>query len=130
MPLRRVIGVAVATVATMVATFVTPAQAAHPGTSRIAVRVNDYTPNAGDAFVVRGIYTPDGSVAAGQVVRLQSYSNGGWSNIRGARVTTDSDGRYRMRVILSVRGVRDLRVMGSPTDGHQRSFHRFVVQVH
>jgi len=130
MSVRRTLGVVVGTVATMVATLVVPAHAAHPWSSRITVRVSDYTPTAGDGFVVRGLYASDGTVAAGQVVRLQSYAAGGWANIRGARVMTNSDGRYRMRVILFLRGVRDLRVMGMTTDGHDRTFHRFVVQVH
>jgi hypothetical protein len=130
MPIRRLFMVAVVTVTALTALVAGPAEAAHPGTSRISARASDYTPAAGEVFAVRGLYTPGGLVVAGQVVRLQSYAAGKWTNIAGARVTTNADGRYRMRVILSVRGVRDLRVMGIAADGHGRSFQRFTVQVH
>ena len=46
-----------------------------------------------------------------------------------ARVTTRIDGSYRVRVVLNVRGVRDLRAVGIAGDGHRNSYARFVVEV-
>jgi hypothetical protein len=107
----------------------TPVAVAHGDGSQITVRANDYTPQSGQTFVIRGQFLHEGKPARGAKVRLQSYRRS-WSNITGAVVTTDSDGRYRMRVILSVEGVRDLRVKGVSTDGDHHAFKRFVVEVH
>lgn len=130
MPIRRCLGVFLVALAMAFAMFATPARAATEVRPGISVRASDYTPGAGQVFVLRGRYAPGGTVTAGLAVRLQSYAAGKWSDVRGARVATTHLGRYRMRVILSARGVRDLRVVGVPGDGQRRSFHRLVVQVH
>ena len=66
-----------------------------------------------------------GAVAAGHTVRLQSYGDGSWTKIVGARVRTGADGRYRLRVILLVRGVRDLRVVGVAGNGQRQRVEAF-----
>lgn len=45
---------------------------------------------------------------------MQTLRGGEWTNLSGARVTTGSDGRYRVRVVLGQKGERDLRVVGDP----------------
>jgi hypothetical protein len=129
MSIRPLLSAVGASIALLVGACVAPAQAAAPGDSRITAHASDYTPTAGQVFIVRGRYLHDGSVAAGHTVRLQTYAGGGWISIAGARVKANADGTYRLRVILFVRGVRDLRVMGRAGDGHRNSFHRFVVEV-
>lgn len=130
MSIRQLLSAFVVSAVLLTGATVAPALALPRGDSTISVRVSDYTPKSGQVFVVRGRYTHDGSVAAGHTVRLQTYGQGRWANITGARVTTRSDGTYRLRVILSARGVRDLRMVGLAGDGHRNTFHRFVVQVH
>jgi len=128
--MRRTLVAAIAAASALLLSIVAaaPAASARGGESRITVRADDYTPQRGETFVIRGRYQHDGRPARGHKVRLQTYRQG-WHNLAGAVVTTDSDGRYRMRVILFVHGVRDLRVMGVSTDAHRNSFHRFVVEV-
>jgi hypothetical protein len=126
---RKVAGAVVAAgVMSCVAVTASPSALAHGDGSEITVRADDYTPQSGQTFVLRGRFSEDGRPARGEKVRLQSYRQG-WHNITGAVVTTDSDGRYRMRVILSVKGVRDLRVKGVSSDGDHHAFRRFVVEV-
>lgn len=129
MPNHLLCGALVATTAACLATVPGPAQAAAPTGSSITVRVSDHTPDAGQAFVLRGRYRHHGAVAAGHTVRVQTYADGRWSNIVGARVQTRADGTYRLRLILEVHGVRDLRVKGVAGGAERASFRRFVVQV-
>lgn len=106
------------------------ATAQRHGPSSITSRVDDPTPAVGEAFVVRGNYVFEGLPADAHTVKVQTYRNGHWTGIEGARVTTHVDGDYRVRVILFIRGVRDLRVVGvSGTADHPNSYDRFVVEV-
>lgn len=87
--------------------------------SRITVHTSDTTPQSGEQFVLGGrLTTRSGRALAAGVVRVQTLRSGEWSDLSGARVTTGSDGRYRVRVILFQRGDRDLRVVGNPA-GHR-----------
>jgi hypothetical protein len=95
-----------------------PSITAHPS--------ND-TPQVGEQFVVRGVY--DGPGRGAHDVKIQTFRDDHWLNLDGARVTTRSDGSYRVRVVLNVRGVRDLRAVGIAGDGHRNSYARFVVEV-
>jgi hypothetical protein len=105
-----------------------PADAARHGASSISVHASDPTPRLGEEFVLRGRYLANGGPAAGHAVKVQTYRHGEWANIKGAKVTARPDGRYRVRVILFVEGVRDLRVVGIASD--HNSYHRIVVEVH
>jgi hypothetical protein len=100
------------------------------GGSRITAHASDVTPDAGEQFVIRGRYTLEGATGAGHVVKVQTYRRGEWLDIDGARVTAGAEGRYRVRVILSIRGVRDLRVVGVSGGRQHNSYHRLVVEVH
>lgn len=106
----------VAAVATTAAVLsVAPAAtAATAASSRITVRASDYEVDPGEQFLLRGRLTSDGAAVPGATVRVQTWRNGGWVRIPGAVVSTDRDGRYRVRIVLSSGGDRDLRVVGNP----------------
>jgi hypothetical protein len=93
----------------------------------ITARPSDHTPRVGEQFVVRGVY--DGPGRRAHAVKIQTFRNDEWLNIDGARVTTRSDGSYRLRVILNIRGVRDLRAVGIAGSGRPNSYARLVVEV-
>ena len=71
----------------------------------------------------------DGPGRARSDVKIQTFRDDHWLNLDGARVTTRTDGSYRVRVVLNIRGVRDLRAVGIAGDGHRNSYARFVVEV-
>jgi hypothetical protein len=90
--------------------------------SRITVHTSDATPLSAQQFVLTGqLRSPSGQALANGVVRVQTLRSGEWADLSGARVTTGSDGRYRVRVILSQRGERDLRVVGDPAGDSLRN---------
>lgn len=121
---------AIAATTPQTATTASTALAQRHGESSITARVSNPTPAAGEEFVVRGNYVFEGLPAGGHAVKVQTYRDQRWINIEGARVTAQADGDYRVRVVLFIRGVRDLRVVGiSGTPDHPNSHHRFVVEV-
>ena len=126
--LTRLARAAVAAI-TLLAVVSAPAEAQRHGASSVTARVPNPTPAVGEEFIVRGRYLLDGAPAAGHDVKVQTYRNRHWLDLDGARVAVRSDGRYRVRVILFVRGVRDLRVVGLAGPGYPNSFDRIVVEV-
>jgi hypothetical protein len=98
--------------------------------SRISVHASDYDVSSGEQFVLRGRMWSGGDPVAGARVRVQFATEDGWENVRGAVVETGSDGRYRVRVILSRTGDRRLRVVGNPDENWIRtSFGHTTVEV-
>lgn len=105
------------------------AEAAAPHAS-ITAMVSDPTPASGKAFTVSGTFTENNKAAAGQVVKIQTLRNGTWQPITGARERTTGAGGYKLKVILSSKGARQLRVVGVGT-GHERNARQpFAVTVH
>ncbi len=97
----------------------------------ISVRVSDATPASGQTFRIRGRFLqPAGQPAVNRVVKVQARRNDSWVPLSGARVRTDDEGRYRMRLILSQRGRRLLRVVGVNPGDRPNAFRRFAVRVH
>jgi hypothetical protein len=96
----------------------------------ITVKVSDSTPASGQQFIVRGKLTMGGLPADDHVVKVQSKLSGRWQQISGARMTTDADGRYRLRLILQTTGKRELRVLGIGEGDEPNEAQRFVVRVH
>ena len=92
----------------------TPALADDPAPSRITVRPSVSEPDPGQQFLLRGRLRSEGEPVAGATVRVQTWRDGGWQRLKGAVVTTNDEGRYRVRVILFQDGDRDLRVVGNP----------------
>jgi hypothetical protein len=112
--------------------FAAPAQACYGGCDDgdISVHVSDSTPASGQQFIARGQLIMGGLPAANHVVKFQTYRNGAWEPISGARMTTDSDGKYRMRLILSQTGTRTLRVVGVGVGPEPTERQKFTVTVH
>ena len=98
--------------------------------TRISAFVSDSTPASGEQFVVRGKFVLAGDPAEDRPVKVQALRDGSWTQLDGARVTTNDEGRYRVRVVLSQTGERTLRVVGVSPEGSRNAFHRFVVTVH
>lgn len=96
----------------------------------ISVKVSDSTPASGQQFVVKGTLIVGGLPADDHIVKVQSRLSGSWQPISGARVSTDSDGRYRIRLILSTTGNRELRVVGLGQGEEPDEAARFTVRVH
>jgi hypothetical protein len=94
----------------------------------ITAHGSDHTPRIGQQFVVRGLY--DGPGRRRHEVKIQTYRHLRWLDLKGARVTTRADDSYRVRVVLHIRGVRDLRAVGMAGPGRPNSYARFVVEVH
>lgn len=96
----------------------------------ITVRTSDPTPRSGQTFRIRGRFVDSGDPAVNQVVRVQARRNHPWVRLAGARVRTSADGTYRMRLVLSQRGKRPLRVVGVDRGPGPNAFQRFSVRVH
>lgn len=103
------------------------AAAADPAASRISIRPSDYNPDQGEQFLLRGRMTSDGDPVAGVKVRVQTYRAGGWEPLPGAVVTTNDEGRYRVRVVLFQDGDRDLRVVANPAGDTIRTARGYTV---
>jgi hypothetical protein len=94
---------------------------AHPSKSNV---------DSGEQFRVHGLFTVNGSPAVNRTVKIQSKTADGWKNLTGARVSTGSDGRYGLRVVLSMKGKRTLRAVGiTPSDSVPNPKAPFTVTV-
>lgn len=96
----------------------------------ITVHVSDSTPASGEQFIARGRLIMGGLPAEDHVVKVQTYRDGTWVAVTGARVLTNEEGRYRVRLILSMKGERLLRVFGIGQNGLPNEIERFTVVVH
>jgi hypothetical protein len=98
------------------------------GGDLLTAKVSDKTPASGQQFVVRGRLFEMGMSGKDHAIRVQTLLGGSWQPV--AHVSTDEDGRYRVRVILSTTGKRTLRVV-AVGQGQEPNLHtRFVVNVH
>jgi len=96
----------------------------------ITANPSNTTPNSGEQFRVRGLFTIGGEPAVNRTVKIQSLNGSTWQNISGAQVSTGSDGKYAVRLILSRKGERDLRAVGiTPSPNTPNAFKRFTVTV-
>jgi hypothetical protein len=121
--------VAVLPLAAVAAVAVGGAEAAAPHAS-ITAKVSDPTPASGKAFTVSGTFTENKKAAGGQVVKVQTQSNGVWQALTGARERTTGAGGYQLEVILNAKGVRQLRVVGVGTGSEPNARQPFTVTVH
>jgi hypothetical protein len=118
---------AAAAVSAVAAASYAPASPAAARPAPINARPSDHTPHVGEQFVVRGAYDPPGRRA--HEVKIQTLRDDRWRDLDGTRVWTRADGSYRVRVVLFLRGVRDLRAVGIAGGGRRNSYARLVVQV-
>jgi hypothetical protein len=95
----------------------------------ITARASDDTVGSGEQFVVRGRFTIASAPAAGRTVKVQGRYGDDWRPIRGAVVTANSEGRYRVRIILSVEGDRTLRAVGVVPGPAHNAYAAFDVHV-
>lgn len=112
---RPVIGALIAAAALSSSLLVPSASATDPGhLPRPGIQASDYRVASGEQFIVRGKirlgYGPDQIPAPPSTVQVQTKRHGSWHNVRGARVTSKDNGRYRVRVVLQMPGKRKLRV--------------------
>lgn len=94
---------------------------AHAGyDANITIHASDSTVRSGEQFRVHGKYLfGDGTPVRNKLVRVQSKNaNGSWVRLRGAKLRTNSEGRYRIRVVLSRKGERMLRVRAQGPGPH------------
>lgn len=105
-----VIGTLAATTALLAAA---PTQAATLTASQVTAAPSTTTPASGETFHVRGAVWSEG-VRVPAVVRIGTWRDGHWVPLSGAVVHTNRNGRYDMRVILQMKGLRQLRVVGDP----------------
>lgn len=131
---RRIAGgVAACALVTGVVATATTAQAAGsaPASSAsITAKTSDATPASGQQFVVTGKVTGEKGPLGGRSVAVQSLRDGKWTQLTGAVVTTRSDGTYRVRVILSAKGLRTMRVLADAPGRSLDAAKRFTVTVH
>ncbi len=81
-------------------------------TAHITAHPTKTNVDSGEQFRVHGLFTINGAPAVNKTVKIQSKTADGWKNLTGAHVSTGSDGRYGLRVVLSMKGKRDLRAVG------------------
>jgi hypothetical protein len=126
-PARRT-AIAGATAATAASLLVTaPAVADEPAPSRMTAIPSAFQVDPGERFVVRGRMLSKGVPVVGAPVRVRTWSNGRFVDIEGARVTTNSEGRYRVRIVLYRKGDRLLKVAANPAGDDIRTARRNVL---
>lgn len=131
MSIRRTAGVAALVLLAPVTLAAGSAEGATLPPSTITVTSSDFTPASGQAFLISGMFTAQGKPADHYLVKAQSLDAAGhWVQLRGAQVDTTSTGTYQMHLILSAKGVRQLRVMGVVPGPAHDAFKRFTVTVH
>lgn len=104
--------------AALTVSVLAPASAANradaPHLPNASIQVSDDRVSSGEQFIVRGRitlgYGRDKMPAPPSDVRVQAKRHGKWSLLRGARITSRENGRYRVRVVLQMPGKRPLRV--------------------
>jgi hypothetical protein len=107
------------------------AGAAEAPTANITAHPTKTNVNSGEQFRVHGLFTINGNPAVNRTVKIQSKSSSGWTNITGARVSTDTDGHYGLRLVLSQKGKRNLRAVGiTPSTSTPNPKAPFTVTVH
>ena len=107
------------------------AGAAEAPTAHITAHPSKSNVNSGEQFRVHGLFTINGNPAVNRTVKIQSKTADGWKNLTGAHVSTGSDGRYGLRLVLSQKGKRSLRAVGiTPSTSVPNPKAPFTVTVH
>jgi hypothetical protein len=108
-----------------------PAQAADDlAPSTVKVRTTDDTPASGETFRLKGAAWSEGERVPA-AIRVQAWRNGEWVQLHGARMHTNSDDLYNMRIILQQKGERTLRVVANPDgDDIKAARQEITVTVH
>lgn len=110
---RRAAAAISSVVATAALLATSPAHAMTLAPSRITAHPSDTTPAAGETFRVRGAVWSKG-VRVPATIHMKDWEHGHWVQLKGAVMHTNRDNLYNMRVILHLKGERQLRVVGVP----------------
>lgn len=110
---RRTTAIAGTMVAATTLVSLAPAQAATLTPSQVTVQSTDYTPAAGQTFRLYGAVWSKG-IRVPATIRVKTFNHGQWVMLRGAVMHTTLDNRYRIRIILRLKGPQMLRVIGDP----------------
>lgn len=98
--------------------------------SQVTVRTTDDTPASGQTFRLFGAVRSGGERVPA-TIRVKTFRNGEWVRLHGAVMQTNRFDRYRIRIVLQMKGERLLRVVGDPTtDGIASSHQDITVDVH
>lgn len=92
-----------------------PVQSEEPAPSHVTVNTSDSTPASGETFRLYGALWSGGERQAA-TIRVKTYRDGAWVRLPGAVIDTNSENRYRMRIVLQMKGERRLRVVAAPED--------------
>lgn len=108
-----------------------PADAEVRPRALVSASASDTTPASGQQFVITGRLTGPLGVGRAGVVKVQTLRDGVFVDLTGARVATDGDGDYRVRVVLGQSGDRTLRIVGNPAgDSLRNGLRKVAVSVH
>jgi hypothetical protein len=135
---KIVAGALVATVIPVgAAVLMTGAANAAPGShptpgsaASVTATASTSKPVSGKTFRVSGEFTENNKPAADQVVKIQALHDGSYQQLTGAKIRTDSQGDYSLRVVLDTTGHRELRVVGVGVGSQPNAYQPFSVQVH
>ena len=127
-------GRAVATVGAVAATATlvveTPALSTTLTPSKVSVSTTDSTPASGQTFRLSGAVSSEGHQVPA-TIHVMTYRNGHWVQVSGATMQTNRDNAYRIRIVLQMKGKRQLRVVADPAAaGISNSHATITVTVH
>lgn len=112
---RRAIALLGTAVAATPLVALSPAQSLNLTPSSVTVAASDSTPGSGETFRLHGaVWSAGERVPA--MIRVKTYRNGEWVNVKGAVMATNNDDRYTIRIVLKMKGERQLRVIGNPVE--------------
>lgn len=107
-----------------------PVQSEELAASRVTVNTTDATPASGETFRLYGALWSGGERRAA-TIRVKTYRDGAWVQLPGAVMDTNRENRYRIRVILQMKGERLLRVAAVPKNDRIATARRTIeVTVH
>ena len=109
---------------------VAPAQSMTLTPSRVTATATDTTPASGQTFRIHGAVWSEGEKVPA-IIHVKTFRDGHWIQLSGATMRTNRDDLYNIRVILQMKGERQLRVVGDPLPAHiATSHHDLTVVVH
>jgi hypothetical protein len=125
---------ATAVIGTLAATALvgaaSPVQSETLAPSHVTATPSTTTPASGETFHVNGAVW-SGGVRVPATIHVKTWQHDQWVQLKGAVMHTNRDNMYRIRVILQMKGERQLRVVGDPDSAAIRVARTtFTVTVH
>ena len=98
--------------------------------TRVTATATDTTPASGQTFRIHGAVLSGGERVPA-TIHVQTFRSGQWVQLTGATMKTNRDDLYNIRVILQMKGERQLRVVGDPDRAGLPNGHKdLMVVVH